>query len=107
MSRKSWVWCKKKEKLVERGEWLQGQDNVGPLPMVITDSMDATWHPANGQYYESKSTFRKVTRQHGCREVGDAPVEAITTATKPMDRPEYARKRKEDIAHVINNIGRK
>lgn len=40
-------------------------------PMVISDAMDDTWHPANGKTYSSKSAFRDATRQNGCREVGN------------------------------------
>lgn len=38
---------------------------------VIEDSMDAIVHPADGRVYDSKSEFRRVTRQHGCVEVGN------------------------------------
>jgi hypothetical protein len=41
-----------------------------PTPMIISDRMEATEHPCDGRFYESKSAFRKVTRQHGCIEVG-------------------------------------
>lgn len=41
-------------------------------PYIKTDSMPLTWHPANGQYYDSKSAFRSVTKAHGCEEVAGA-----------------------------------
>ena len=37
---------------------------------VISDTMAATWHPADGKHYDSKSKFRSVTRAHGCVEIG-------------------------------------
>ena len=40
-------------------------------PMVISDEMSDTWHPATGAYYSSKSAFRRATRENGCREVGN------------------------------------
>lgn len=38
---------------------------------VQQDSMDATWHPATGQYFESKSAFRKTTKERGFVEIDD------------------------------------
>ncbi|MBB3772030.1 hypothetical protein FHS55_002639 [Angulomicrobium tetraedrale] len=43
-----------------------------PAPMVISDTMDPTEH-IDGKRYTSKSAFRRVTKQHGCIEVGDDP----------------------------------
>ena len=40
-------------------------------PMIISDQMDALQHQATGLYTDSKSTFRKMTRDSGCIEVGD------------------------------------
>jgi len=37
---------------------------------VHTDEMKATVHPCDGNVYESKSAFRRVTKEHGCVEVG-------------------------------------
>lgn len=39
-------------------------------PMLIRDDMPPTEH-VDGRFYESKSAFRKVTRQRGFIEVGD------------------------------------
>lgn len=38
---------------------------------VIGDEMPPTEHPCDGKVYDSKSTFRKVTRFFGCEEVGN------------------------------------
>lgn len=38
---------------------------------IISDGMGDLWHPANGKYYDSKSTFRKVTKAYGCEEIGN------------------------------------
>lgn len=40
-------------------------------PGIIRDTIDATWHPADGRHYDSKSEFRRVTKDHGCEEVGN------------------------------------
>ncbi len=38
---------------------------------IITDSMNGTWHPADGKTYDSKSAFRRTTKNHNCVELGD------------------------------------
>lgn len=40
-------------------------------PYVKEDTMEATLHPCDGKYYDSKSTFEKVTKAHGCHTVGN------------------------------------
>lgn len=65
-------------------------------PMIQSDGMfDPIKHPATGLYTDSKSSFRKMTRQAGCVEVGDqAPV---TTTPKKRDA-------KADKAARVNEI---
>ena len=43
------------------------QPNYG----IITDTMNPTWHPADGKTYDSKSAFRRATRENGCEELGN------------------------------------
>ncbi|WP_430438992.1 hypothetical protein [Shinella sp.] len=42
-----------------------------PTPMLALDSMDPLWHPSTGEYLDSKSAFRAVTKAHGGEEVGN------------------------------------
>lgn len=65
---------------MNRGKWTWRDGAFIPVgkekavvaaPSIIQDSMPATWHPCDGNKYESKSVFRRVTRAHGCVEVGD------------------------------------
>lgn len=42
-----------------------------PTPMFIRDDMPETEHPCTGQAYNSKSSFRAVTKAHGCVEIGN------------------------------------
>lgn len=42
-----------------------------PAPMLMLDTMDALWHPHDGQLYDSKSAFRSVTKSAGGEEVGN------------------------------------
>lgn len=68
MIREAWVY--RDGKLIEK-------HLAGPLhaaraaPSVISDTMrDAAAHPCTGRMMDSKSAFRRVTREHGCVEVG-------------------------------------
>ena len=38
---------------------------------VITDGMDYTRHMCDNKYYDSKSAFRRATKENGCVEVGN------------------------------------
>jgi hypothetical protein len=50
------------------------------FPAIIRDAMPALVHPADGKLYDSKSAFRRVTKEHGMIELGN---------DVPMSRPEY------------------
>lgn len=50
------------------------------FPGIIRDSMDAVMHPCDGNLYDSKSQFRRITAEHGMVELGN---------DAPMSRPEY------------------
>lgn len=41
---------------------------------VISDNMDAVFHPSNGKMYDSKSRFRAETRARGLTEVGNETI---------------------------------
>lgn len=60
------------------GEWVDVTDWKRPprkTPYIVRDGMDALLNHANGQVYDSKSAFRRATRDAGCVEVGnDAPL---------------------------------
>ena len=67
MARKVFAW--RDGKLVE----VEHNFKARPRVHLITDTMDKTWHPADGRTYESKSAFRRATKACGCVEYGDAP----------------------------------
>jgi hypothetical protein len=93
LSRKSWVWCKKEERLVPREEY-----QAGAQVHVIEDSMDSLRHPVTGEMIDSKSQFERVTRQNGCVTVGSfTPKQRI----KPKPDPEL---RREHIAQAQKDI---
>jgi hypothetical protein len=64
-----------------RGKWRYDSELQKLVPVVeevrpyvhavIQDTIDATWHPATGQKFESKSAFRRVTKEKGYIEVDD------------------------------------
>jgi len=75
----------------------------GAAVHYISDHMDFTQHMANGQYYDSKSEFRKVTKAYGCIEVGNE----IPTLTKPRaPAPIDRRERREHIRRAIEELKR-
>lgn len=43
-----------------------------PIHSIHQDTISPTWHPATGQTFESKSAFRRVTREKGFVEVDDS-----------------------------------
>lgn len=79
MNRGKWKWVD--EKFVEIGK----KEVVSISPNIITDTMNPTWHPCDGQIFESKSAFRRNTKEHGCVEVGDA-APFIPQAVETEDR---------------------
>lgn len=80
------------------GAWVRAIRVSRPpvFPGIIRDSMDALVHPADGQTYDSKSQFRRVTAEHGLIEMGnDAPMSA------PEYKPEGVR---DDIVQSIKML---
>jgi len=56
-------------KLVDKA--LAAPLGTDPRVHVISDVMPTMRHPITGKLMDSKSEFRKVTRAHGCVEVGN------------------------------------
>jgi hypothetical protein len=74
MTRGSWVY--RNGELVEKGGpldiRLQHPRSDLPCPMLVSDAMPAAEH-VDGRFYESKSAFRRVTKEQGFIEVGNDP----------------------------------
>ncbi len=99
MSRKTYVWDPETREFIEI-EKRKTRVNL----QVITDTMDQTWHPCDGRYYDSKSEFRKVTRAYGGIETGGESQAHVEKNRYQVDRNE----RKHDIARAIRKLrGRK
>jgi len=90
MPRQSFIWCPVENRLVPKG-----QQQGAAAPFVISDSMDALWHPADGRKYESKSSFRRVTKAHGCEEVGNE---------RQVDRRRIDQVTRDDIKRAIHMV---
>jgi hypothetical protein len=74
---------------------------LGEAPMVISDCMSETRHMADGQYYTSKSAFRKATKAAGCVEVGNE----MSTLTKARPRVQFSKeKRVHDIKQAVEIV---
>lgn len=79
-----------RETYVMRGRKLVPKRRASPLtaadrgPQVISDTMSATWHPADGRRYDSKAQFRATTKAHGCIEVG---TDKMTPRKPPPETP--------------------
>ncbi|NBW77375.1 MAG: hypothetical protein EBR34_16520 [Sphingomonadaceae bacterium] len=81
------------------GQWVRAVKFSRPsaFPAIISDHMDALLHPADGQRYDSKSAFRRVTRDHGLVEMGnDAPI------GRPAYEPEGVRADIEQSIQMLN-----
>lgn len=87
-------------KFVERGsaEDTGFSPARGESAYVIQDTMDATWHPADGKVYESKSAFRRSTKSHGCVELGNDEVRDSRPELPPV---------KDDLLRAWDEVGRR
>lgn len=64
--RKRYLW--RGGQWVDVAELCPSQASAGPT--IVRDQMDELRHPATGQITDSKSHFRRMTREAGCIEVG-------------------------------------
>jgi hypothetical protein len=68
-----------------------GTPSADKRPYVISDVMTPLRHPITQQLMDSKSEFRKITKAHGCIEVGnDKWPERKPVETSPV-RPDIMR----------------
>jgi hypothetical protein len=68
-----------------------------PMPHVISDIMEPT-EQVDGNFYTSKSAFRRVGRSLGLTEVG---TEKIKPKPKGASAPEEKRQRRDAIAQAM------
>lgn len=65
--RGKWVFDPKEGKLVAT----RAETKPFSAPYVQQDTIDPTFHPATGQYFDSKSAFRRKTKELGYVEIDD------------------------------------
>ncbi len=86
--RGSWVYDRATRDIVPAAEYYSRQPRRVLGPMIISDDLksgvNGLWHPATGTRTDSKSHFRKMTRDSGCVEVGD---ERNTAKRREIDDP--------------------
>lgn len=74
-----------------------------PSLHIISDTMEPTWHMADGNYYSSKAEFRRATKRAGCIEVGNDPSIMRPKPRKMLSKQE----RIEHIKHAIHTLSNK
>lgn len=91
MPRQSFIWCPVEKRLVPKVRKQKGAS----APFVVSDSINPTWHPADGKRYESKSRFRRVTKAAGCEEVGNE---------RQVDRRQYDHVTRDDVKRAMQMV---
>ena len=56
-----------------------------PCPMVVSDKMEPVEH-VDGNHYDSKSQYRRITKEQGFVEVGNDPARLKRPAAPTPDR---------------------
>lgn len=78
-----------------------------PAPGVISDGLggdvNGLRHMCNGRMYDSKSNFRRVTKDHGCIEIGNEYNKPFTGRAPDTTRKERKAKRVEAIKRTIDD----
>ena len=74
--------------------------HVDPKFYVISDTMDATRHHADGRVYDSKAQYRAVTRAHGCIEIGNEKPNTKPRQPIKLDRAQ----RRDDIRRAVYEL---
>ena len=73
MPKRTYIW--RDSQFIEITEQLAAYKPKPRIHVISDDLGREMFHPANGRHYESKSAFRKVTKDHGCSEIGDSAPE--------------------------------
>lgn len=70
-----------------------------PCPRVMTDTMELTEH-VDGKFYDSKSAFRRVTKENGMVEMGNDPARLRRPEPPKVD----PQKRREDVKKATAQV---
>jgi hypothetical protein len=90
MARKVYIFDKETQKMVDVEEYRpRSRDS---FHSVIEDTMEPAIHPCTGEMIDSKRKFRKITREHGCEEVGNERLDYYKGANMPDPKIERERR---------------
>jgi hypothetical protein len=92
--RGKWRYDPKEQKLVATS----AETRPFSAPAIHQDSMNPTWHPATGEVFESKSAFRRVTKERGYVEIDDDKTWSQVGEIKP-EIPLGLREDIEEVKH--------
>lgn len=84
---------------IERKPYIPPARSDLPFPMIISDEMQACEH-VDGNFYTSKSSYRRVTKEQGLVEVGND-----TTRFKRPKTPDRDKSIEQSIDKAIARAG--
>ena len=58
-----------------------------PAPMIISDSLDGVWNPADGKTYDSKRAYYDAVKAKGCEIVGNEKPQSYLGQREEMPDP--------------------
>jgi hypothetical protein len=71
----------------------------GRAPNIRTDGMDATWNPADGKTYDSRSGYYRAVKDAGCVIAGDDS--SLYRSPQPIEAPGGV---EQDIKQAIDQL---
>lgn len=83
------IWDKEARDFVTPADWARSHGNrkrshAVAAPYIRPDGMSATWNPATGRTYDSRSAYYRAVKDAGCEIVGDdAPLPDAPPAFEP------------------------
>lgn len=69
------------------GQWVPASQFARPpsvFPAIVRDQMDALTHMGNGKTYDSKSQFRRATKELGLVEIGNDNIQPRKSELPPV-----------------------
>jgi hypothetical protein len=111
MANKRYIWVEGHGVLPEEEAWkIREERGYKPNKQIIDDTIPDTQHPVTGKWFNSKSAFRKVTRDLGYTEVGNDPSfcnserRATGTTKSRFQEIREGKERREKISQDVRTI---
>lgn len=102
MARFKWVQHPKTGELIPAGEYYSGERVR--TAAVQQDTMSPLWHPAKDMITDSKSEFRRWTKEAGCVEIGNESVRGTYERHQKEQQAKRDARRHEVVARTVNDI---